>query len=423
MPDPRALRFRSAIARNARRRRASATISRSCWRAFPARSGHATPNQAWTHRRSVNRDAEAILKSTARRVSRRSVVKSAHVTKVLARRRNSVFRENRSVFFSESRIRRARALAEDASPRQASNADARVCETRRRRRAARARPCPAARGARPPVAERAERRRQARRRRTRKPCAGDARSPPSGAPSRATCAPPRAPAAPCRRWRATDAPQPQSATRSPGRVRASRRASFALFASRERVATRVPRAQTRWTVCAPPLDGARARLLAQRARDVAQLGDQAFLPILFLPILRPERANTDPPADVRGARRPPSPPTRNEAAPPPPPPPSRRSRRRSARSPRRRRRTASARRARLPSRSPRAATRTSRWRTPCGEKMAKPRGLAARGGATPGGTQARSAEREGGLEGRPRVRGDALETGTSLVIKRRSDES
>ena len=61
------------------------------------------------------------------------------------------------------------------------------------------------------------------------------------------------------------------------------------------------------------------------------------------------------------------------------------------------------------------------WR----EEGETPWSLAARGGATPGGTQARvaSAERESGLEGRPRVRGDALETGTSLVIKRRSDES
>ena len=59
------------------------------------------------------------------------------------------------------------------------------------------------------------------------------------------------------------------------------------------------------------------------------------------------------------------------------------------------------------------------WR----EEGETPWSPAARGGATPGGTQARaaSAEREGGLEGgrlEASVRGDALATGTSLVIER-----
>ena len=150
------------------------------------------------------------------------------------------------------------------------------------------------------------------------------------------------------------------------------------------------------------LDGARARLLAQRARDVAQLGDQAFLPILFLPILRPERANTGPPADVeaRGVahhRR-----RENEAA-------ARRRRRRFAAEPEAERALASeaaenGERASSAPSKPLAASGDANislanalWR----EEGETPWSLAARGGATPGGTQARvaSAERESGLEG------------------------
>mmetsp|Transcript_4718 Transcript_4718/g.20074 ORF Transcript_4718/g.20074 Transcript_4718/m.20074 type:complete len:427 (+) Transcript_4718:384-1664(+) len=114
-------RLRSAIARSALRRRASATTSRSAARVsldFLC----ATPYQACTHRPSVNTRVRSTFASTVSRTCLASKLESAQTAKSFANRRRSAFFANRSAFFARSVPTIFSRAATEASRRQASNA-------------------------------------------------------------------------------------------------------------------------------------------------------------------------------------------------------------------------------------------------------------------------------------------------------------
>mmetsp|Transcript_12592 Transcript_12592/g.52788 ORF Transcript_12592/g.52788 Transcript_12592/m.52788 type:complete len:385 (+) Transcript_12592:159-1313(+) len=114
-------RLRSAIARSALRRRASATTSRSAARVsldFLC----ATPYQACTHRPSVNTRVRSSFASTVSRTCLASKLESAQTVKSLPKRRRSAFFANRSAFFEFSVPTIFSRAATEASRRQASNA-------------------------------------------------------------------------------------------------------------------------------------------------------------------------------------------------------------------------------------------------------------------------------------------------------------